>query len=139
VYKIALTLEVLTRQDRDALLRDIRRLLLAQPRGITGKIRQTTESEVTSGEWLALMGFGVEELPQPTPVETAIRDALMTAIDEPLPASDDTGETGPASEPEAPEAETTDEATPAADDSEPRTPFDRMLGRELDDETDGQS
>jgi len=124
-YKISVSLDVATREDRDEVLRGLRSMLLSLGLGVQGKITVKHEREFKGGDYLSLFGFGIEER-EPTPIEQAIDQAVADA--EELP------------EPIAPVPLDDDVAPPpaqACEDDEPRTPFDRLLGRE--EESDGSN
>lgn len=130
MYKISISLEILSKQQRDDFMRELRSLMLRQPAAIRGKVKQTIEAEVMGNDLMPLFPFGVESFDL-RPLETAIEETETTS-DEATEAESTGDEAAIAvADDEATDESAAVEAEPATDeDDEPRTPFDDLLGRE---------
>jgi hypothetical protein len=160
MYKTAISLEFATRRERDTFLKALQGLFYGLGYAAKGKVRVSAEVELDNLGFLPLFPFGIElPEPKPTPIEQAsyateaaerIADdvPLDEALEDQAFAANDARE-AIAVEEEAPADELAEEEHPEPEaqaddggdnsDDEPRTPFDRMLGRELpsdDDEGD---
>ncbi len=134
-YKISISLEILSKQQRDDFMRELRFLMLRQPAAIRGKVKQTIEAEVMGNDLMPLFPFGVETVDL-RPLETAIEETEQAEGDSATEAESEGDETAIAvADDEATEESVAGEEQPATEeDDEPRTPFDDLLGRERADE-----